>query len=59
MANVVQIYTLYAAIPDCREHIYPERNAASSRLNHCNCFSQYRGSLAEGEETIRKDDLPV
>ena len=32
---------------------YPGINTASSRLNHCNCFSQYRGSLAE-EETIRK-----
>ena len=25
---------------------YPRRNTASSRLNHCNCFSQYHGSLA-------------
>ena len=32
---------------------YPGTNTASSRLNHCNCFSQYHGSLAE-EGTIRK-----
>ena len=29
---------------------YPRRNAASSRLNHCNCSSQYRDSLVK--ETI-------
>ena len=28
-------------------------HAASSRLNQCNCFSQYRGSLAK--ETEKED----
>ena len=32
---------------------YLEINTASSCLNHCNCFSQYRGSLAE--ETEKQD----
>ena len=31
----------------------PGRYAASLRLNHCKCFSQYRGSLAE--ETEKQD----
>ena len=30
---------------------YPGINTASSRLNHCNCFSEYRGSPVK-EETI-------
>ena len=32
---------------------YRSKNTASSRLNQRNCFSQYRGSLAE--ETKKED----
>ena len=31
---------------------YPRRNAASSRLNHCNCSSQYRVILVKETITI-------
>ena len=36
----------------CRTH------TASSHLNHCNCFSQYQGSLVEETEK-KKDDLLI